>query len=287
MHLWDLAHLRYPWLSPPFQPGPNGVTEPIATDYGLAEYRAETAGWNVTGCIHVEAGAHPADAVAETRWLAGRAADGGWPNAIVARASLDAPDLDAMLEAHAAFPIVRGVRDIANWHEDPALTYNSRNKLDDPRWRAGYARLARHGFSFDMQLFPSQMPAAAALARAHPDIPMIIDHAGMPDGRDAASVARWRQGIDLLADVPNVAMKLSGLGFADRNWSVESFRPFVLTLIERFGPGRCMMASNFPTDRLYGSLNAHLEAYNMIVGAFGESERDTLFAGTAIGVYRL
>ncbi len=287
MHLWDLAHLRYPWLSPPFEPGPNGVTEPIAADYGLREYRAETAGWNVVGCVHVEAGAHPDDAVAETRWLAGLAASEGWPNAVVAQAALDAPDLEATLEAHAAVPIVRGVRDIANWHTDPALTYNARNKLDDPRWRAGYARLARHGLSFDMQIFPSQMPAAAALARAHPDTVMIIDHAGMPDGRDEASVARWQAGIDRLADEPNVAMKLSGLGFADRNWSVESFRPFILTLIERFGPDRCMMATNFPTDRLYGSLDAHLDAYAMIAAAFGDEDRDALFAGTANRIYRV
>ncbi len=287
MHLWDLGHLRYPWLSPPFEPGPNGVTEAIATDYGPAEYRAEFAGWNVTGCVHVEAGAHPEDAIGETRWLAALAARDGLPSAIVARASLDAPDLDATLAAHAAFPIVRGIRDIANWHEDRALTYNARDKLRDARWRSGYGLLARYGFSFDMQLFPSQMEDAATLARAHPETTMVIDHAGMPDGRDEASVARWRRGIDLLAAVPNVAIKLSGLGFADRNCSVESFRPFILALIERFGVERCMMASNFPTDRLYGSLDAHLAAYDAIVRDFGEGERDALFAGTAMRVYRV
>ncbi len=287
MHLWDLGRLRYPWLSPPFAPGPNGITEPIASDYGLAQYRAESAGWNVVGCVHVEAGAHPDDAHAETRWLAELAKADGWPSAVVARASLDDPDLDEALERQAAFPIVRGIRDIANWHADPGLTYNAHDKLIDPRWRSGYERLARHGFSFDMQLFPSQMEDAASLARRNPATAMIVDHAGMPDGRDEDAIRRWRRGVGMLADCPNVAMKLSGLGFADRDWTVESFRPFILHLVERFGCERCMMASNFPTDRLYGSFESHLGAYVEIVRDFSDAERDALFAGTASRLYRL
>src|SRR3546814_2632326 len=36
VHLWDLAHIRYPWLMPPFDAdNPNGSVEPIAVDYPL------------------------------------------------------------------------------------------------------------------------------------------------------------------------------------------------------------------------------------------------------------
>ena len=54
IHLWDLNHIRYDWLSPPFSDeGPNGSVEAIAQDYGVAQYRADLARWNVVGAVHV------------------------------------------------------------------------------------------------------------------------------------------------------------------------------------------------------------------------------------------
>ena len=41
VHLWDLARLRYGWLTPPFGAGPDGDVSAIARDYSLADYRAE------------------------------------------------------------------------------------------------------------------------------------------------------------------------------------------------------------------------------------------------------
>jgi len=50
VHLWDLSHIRYPWLMPPFaEDGPNGSVEPIAKDYGLDDYLADARGWDVRG----------------------------------------------------------------------------------------------------------------------------------------------------------------------------------------------------------------------------------------------
>ena len=63
VHLWDLSHVRYPWLTPPFDgDGPNGSAEAIARDYDVAAYRAELARWNLVGAVHIDAGAHPDDA---------------------------------------------------------------------------------------------------------------------------------------------------------------------------------------------------------------------------------
>ena len=70
VHLWQLDRLRYPWLTPPFSDdGPNGSVEAIATDYGLDDYLADAAGYPVEKLVHIDAGAHPDDALAETKWL--------------------------------------------------------------------------------------------------------------------------------------------------------------------------------------------------------------------------
>ena len=66
IHLWDLNHIRYDWLSPPFSDdGPNGSVEPIARNYGVAQYREDLARWNVIGAVHVDAGA----AAESARWV--------------------------------------------------------------------------------------------------------------------------------------------------------------------------------------------------------------------------
>ncbi|MFP5431679.1 MAG: amidohydrolase, partial [Alphaproteobacteria bacterium] len=119
IQLWDLAHIRYDWLSPPFaEDGPNGSVEPIAHDYGIAEYRADLARWNVIGAVHVDAGAAADSALRETQWLDGLAAIEGLPTGIVAFAALNGPHVDVLLSAQAAHSRVKGIRHIVNWHPD-------------------------------------------------------------------------------------------------------------------------------------------------------------------------
>lgn len=117
IHLWDLKRLRYDWLTPPFSDeGVNGSTEAIARTYLPEDYNEDARGFDVRGAVHVEAGAHPEDAIAETQWLQGLSEQTGLPTAIVAYAALNVPDVERVLEAHCAFPAVRGVRHILNWH---------------------------------------------------------------------------------------------------------------------------------------------------------------------------
>jgi predicted TIM-barrel fold metal-dependent hydrolase len=289
MHLWDLDRHYYSWLQDtPLPNNPAGDMSPIAyRSYGLDDYLADTAGWNVVQTVHVECGLPPKDQLSETDWLQGLADARGVVGGIVAGANLDDPSVEALLEAHAARANVRGVRQIVNWHADPAKTYGPRDLLLDPQWRQGYALLAKYGLSFDLQLYPSQMATAAALAGANPDVPVIVNHAGMPTDRDDAGLKAWRDGLALLAQRPNVSCKISGLAMIDRTWTVDSLRPYVLQVIETFGPNRCMFASNFPVEKVHGSFGGFYEAYDAITADFGEAERALLFGGTAARVYRL
>ena len=287
VHLWDLGHIRYPWLTPPFREGPAGVTRPIAVNYGLDQYLADAANWNVRGIVHVDAGAHPDDAVKETQWLQALADRRGMPQAIVAFAPLDDPKLESLLEAHAAHPNVRGIRHIVNWHPDPLRSFTGRDVTADPALQAGFALLKKYRLSFDCQVYPSQFANIAALAARHPDIPVILIHLGMPVLSDAGSEAAWRDGLKKLASAPNVCIKLSGVGFIHRRWTVETIRPFLLTAIELFGPQRCLVASDFPTDKLFDSFDAHLAAYQEILSEFSEAEQRAMLARNATRFYRL
>jgi len=285
VHLWQLAQLRYPWLTPPFaDDGPNGSVEAIAADYILGDYFRDASGYPVEKIVHIDAGAHPDDTLAETKWLQSLADDGGKPNAVVAFAALNDPDVERLFAAHAEHPNVRGIRHILNWHADPKRTYTPRNLLDDGAFARGYALLAKYNLSFDLQIYPGQMKQAAVLAAKHPDIPVILNHMGMPVDND---LTEWREGLIALATLPHVAVKISGMGFVDRQWTMDSVRPLVLQTIETFGPERCAFASDFPTDKLFNTYSKALDAYDDITKDFSADERDTLFAGTAERIYRI
>lgn len=288
VHLWDLGHLGYPWLTPPFaNDGPNGSVEAIATTYLPADYHAEAANWNVAGIVHVDAGADAAHALAETEWLEGLAAADGLPTGIVAFAALNDPEVEQLLAAHAGHGRVRGIRHIVNWHADPRRTYSPRDVTGDADWARGFALLAKYGLSFDLQAYPGQFAALAPLLVRHPDVPVIVNHLGMPVASDPDGCAQWRTGMAVLAALPQVAVKISGFGFVQRPWSVADAQPWITETIDLFGPDRCLVASDFPTDRLFGTFDATLGAYAEIIADYSDDERRAMWGRNADRIYRL
>ena len=288
VHLWDLSHIRYPWLAPPFSDdGPNGSVEPIARDYCLDDYLTDAAGWDVRGIVHIDAGAHPDDALKETQWLQAMADARGMPSGIVAFAALESPGLETLLAQHIEHGNVRGIRHIINWHPDPQRSYSASDITTADAWMRGFGLLDKYGLSFDLQAYPGQFAHLAEVIAKHPDTQVIIDHAGMAIPGDPDGWSVWRNGMKALAALPNVAVKISGMGFTWRPWDLDQARPYVLETIETFGTDRAMFASNFPTDKLFGSFEKHLGAYDTITADFSADERAALFAGNANRIYRL
>ena len=98
---------------------------------------------------------------------------------------------------------------------------------------------------------------------------------------------RWRGGLEQLAACPNVAVKISGFGMFDHDWTIESIRPLVLTTIEGFGVERAMFGSNFPVDGIWANGSRVWNAYLAITADFSASERQRLFHDNAVKFYRL
>jgi predicted TIM-barrel fold metal-dependent hydrolase len=286
-HLWELSRgYNYPWLQDaPSGEGMLGDLMPIVRDYGPAEYLADTASYDLAKSVHIEA--VPADAIAETRWLQATGEQSGVPSAVVGRVELHQPDAERLMAEHRGYRNIRGIRHIVNWHRDPRFTFTDHDFLLDPAWLAGFSLLRKYDLSFDLQIYPGQMPAAADLAARNPDTLMILNHTGMPVDRDEAGLAAWRQGMKRLAAEPNVVAKISGLGMVDHHWTEASIRPFVLGTIDCFGVERSMFGSNFPVDKLYGSFAALYGAFENIVASFSESEKGKFFRDNALRVYRL
>src|SRR3546814_1795670 len=102
-------------------------------------YLADARGWDVRGIVHIDAGAHPDDALKETQWLQAMADARGLPSGIVAFAALDDPGVETLLASHVEHAGVRGIRHIVNWHPDPARSYAAADATTSDAWAQGFA----------------------------------------------------------------------------------------------------------------------------------------------------
>jgi len=290
VHFWNLDTHVYPWMKP--QGHLVGDATAMLRNYQVSELLAEAGDIEIDKVVHVEANhGSPPDPLEESRWLQ-TLADGdslrGMPNGLVVGADLSLAGFEAQLAAQVEYRNVRGVRQILNVHSDPAYDYVGRHFMQEARWREHFKLLEKYGLSFDLQIYPSQMPTAVKLARDNPGTQLIVNHTGMfVDRSSIAGYRAWRDGMRALAACDNVAVKISGMAMLDHAWTVESLRPYVLETLDAFGVERCMFASNFPVDSLFSSYEALWHAYAAIVADLNEDERNHLFRHNAEQFYRI
>lgn len=206
----------------------------------------------------------------------------------------------------------RGVRQITMDHasEAPWRFFMSGRPpsgvLEHPRFREGFAELARRNLVFDAAIFHSQWAELAALADAFPSTTIVLNNLGTAMALDMDEQGRrdtyreWQGAIAELAKRPNVVCKVSGLGMPfwgfglqDRAGPVSSqdliplWRPYVETALEHFGADRCMAASNYPPDSRSCGFVPLFNALKTIAGSASDAEKTALFSGTATRIYDL
>lgn len=286
-HIWDLAN-DLPWLKDERVPFRYGDYSAICRDYMPDDYRRDTAGWPIVGSVYVEAEWNRSQASEESRWVAEIAEKTGVPSVIVAWCDFAAPEAEALLASHASVPQVRGVRHKPMAAPSPAEAKRGlAGSMDDPAWRRGYEALGRHGLSYDLQTPWWHLDAAADLARDFPQTQLIVNHTGLPADRSAEGLAAWRRALDTIAERPNVALKISGIGVPGQAWTVAANGPVIRDAIAIFGVERCMFASNFPVDRLVGDFDTIFSGFIEATAALSETERDKLFHDNARRIYRI
>ena len=216
-----------------------------------------------------------------------------------------------VLEAHIAASDgrFRGIRHACPWDANPDIRrYRNapQGLVLDSKYREGFACLQKYGLSYEGWLYHTQLSELADLARAFPDISIILNHIGgllrigPYVGKEDEVYEAWSKGIAELAQYSNVTVKLGGLGMpmCGFGWEergapptseemAEAISPYYLFCIEKFGPERCMFESNFPVDKVSGSYTVLWNAFKRVSEGFSASERSALFHDTAVTVYRL
>jgi len=285
-HIWRRKDL--PWLDGPMQPRIFGPYEAIRRDYLIGEYLSDLAGSGVTQSVYVQCN-WPKDGFEDEVAYVQRAADEtGFPQGIVGYANFLAKDVRPQLDRLTKYRGMRGLRMQMQWHENPQYRFAAGPDLArDPTLQKNVAQLADYGWTFDLQVFAAQMEGAAELAASAPKVTFILQHAGMLEDLSADGVARWLQGMRLLASQPNIVSKLSALGTFIHKNDPDHIAAVVRETIDVFGPTRCLFGSNFPVEKLWTGYSDLIAAYRKAIEPLGEDVARAAFRDTAARVYRL
>jgi predicted TIM-barrel fold metal-dependent hydrolase len=284
-HIWRMADL--PWLAGEIVPRIFGPYEPIQRDYLIGEYTAEATASGITASVYVQTNWPLDRSLDEVRWLRDVHAETGWPMAVIGSADLFDEGAAEVLRRQAALtPLLRGTRLQLHWHERPEFRFAAGpDRMHDPTFRRNIAVLADLGWLFELQVFPPQMADAARFVADFPDITFVLVHAGMLVTLDGAD--EWRRGLRLLAEHPNVVVKLTGQGTFVHRVDQELIELVTATCLDLFGAERCMWGTNFPIEKIWTDLPTLVAAWRRALAGYPADVQRAVFAETARRVYAL
>jgi L-fuconolactonase len=198
----------------------------------------------------------------------------GWIN-------LSAANLADRLESYSRFEKLRGFRHIVQSEADDRFLL--REEII-----CGIRVLGQFGFTYDLLIYPRQLPAALELTQRLPDQRFVIDHIAKPPIQ-AGQMEPWTKYIREIAANPSVYCKVSGLVTeADwRAWKTGDFLPYLNVVWETFGPDRLLFGSDWPVCLLAGTYSQVMQLVAEYVSGWPARDQEAFFGGNASRFYGL
>lgn len=233
-HFWNYSETEYPWI-------PKG--SPLQRDWLPADLAAVQKPLGLEGSIAVQA----RQTVEESRWLLNLADHYPSIKGVVGWVDLCSDKAGAQLEEFSKHPKFVGVRHVVQGEPDPKFMLR-------PDFLRGIGRLQQTKLTYDILIYPKQLPAAIELAKKFPEQPFVLDHSAKPPIKEGV-LSPWREQIQELAASKNVWCKVSGMVTeADlKNWKAADFKPYLDVIFAAFGEERLMFGSDWPVCLLAGS----------------------------------
>jgi len=268
-HFWSPAKFTYPWMDP--------NDEVLHRDFLPSDLETAMRETGVERTVLVQAN-HLLD---ETRWFLDLADENEFIGGVVGWVDLCSHELDATLDELSSRRKLVGIRHIT--HDEPDDDWQVREDV-----LRGLAVLERRGYTYDLLFRPKHLRHVPTLARRFPTLRFVIDHIAKPLIAEG-TLGTWLDEIRAAAAFENVYCKLSGMiTEADwRAWTPDDLRPFVEPVVEAFTPRRLMFGSDWPVCLLAGSYTDVHAALAECLSSLSDSERSTIYGGTAAEFYRL
>jgi L-fuconolactonase len=166
---------------------------------------------------------------------------------VVGWVDLRAPNVRERLREYSRYEKLRGFRHIVQAEPDDRFLLRE-------DFLRGLACLKEFHFTYDILIYPQQLPAAIELVKRMPEQPFVVDHIAKPLIK-AREIDSWARQMRELAAGPNVFCKVSGLVTeADwSHWRPDDFKPYLDLVFEAFGPDRLMFGSDWPVCLISGT----------------------------------
>ncbi|MBK8504824.1 MAG: amidohydrolase family protein [Saprospiraceae bacterium] len=267
VHLFDLNNLSYGWL--------NNASE-INRSFSIRDFQKASKQSHIGKILFMESGADAGLGIKEARWVASLVKEEPRIKGIIANLDLSGDDAEKSLAELKEVTLLKGIRG-----KFPEAASESQGFL------SGLKSLAHSNLSFDFLISLAQYDEATNTARKCPDNVFVLDHLGNPNVKKG-DFESWRQGINKLAEQPNINCKLSGIiTKAGKDWTEQEISPYLLHCIDQFGMDRLVYGGDWPVVLLAGSYLSWSRAFEKITGKFSENELHKIYHLNADRIYNL
>ena len=268
-HFWRYDKRRDAWITDEM----SVLKRDFLPDDLIPELRAN----RIDGSIAVQAG----QSEQETLFLLELASRFSEIKGVVGWVDLCSPELPERLEYFSQFEKLCGFRHVVQ--SEPDDRYMLRQDF-----LAGIASLQRFQFTYDILIYPQQLPAAIELAAKFPEQRFVVDHLAKPPIR-SREVSGWARSMKTIATNPNVFCKLSGLVTeADwHDWHETDFKPYLDVVFGAFGPDRLMFGSDCPVCLLAGTYQHVKELVAGFIRHLPITQQEQIFGANATHFYGL
>jgi L-fuconolactonase len=268
-HFWNYSVAEYPWIG--------AGLERLARDYLPSDLEPLLAAKQIDGSVAVQA----RQSVEESLWLLALAKAHPLVKGVVGWVDLRSDRVGDDLRVLAANPTFVGVRHVVQDEPDPRFVLGE-------GFIRGLRQLRQHGLTYDLLLYPSQLPAAIELVELIPEQPFVVDHLAKPR-IVAGEIDGWGRDIRAIARHDNVCCKVSGMvtEAVRRGWKRDDFTPYLDVVLEAFGPERLMFGSDWPVCLLAGEYADVAAIPRDYFSRLSTTEQRMIWGDTAAGFYGL
>ncbi len=268
-HFWKFNPVRDAWI--------DETMSVIQKDFSPADLKPLLDANGIDACVTVQAD----QSISENDFLIDLANRYDFIRGVVGWIDLQASDVREQLEKYREVPKLKGFRHVLQGEQQ-------RDFMLRPAFKRGIAALHPFGYTYDILIFPDQLPYTRTFIESFPYQPFVIDHLAKPYIRDR-KLDEWKKDILSLAKYENVCCKVSGMVTEAtwKNWKQDDFKPYLETVLEAFGTSRLMFGSDWPVCLVAAQYNEVIGIINTFFSTFSLSDQSAIFGGTAKRFYNV